>query len=170
MRCTVILLFAAGAMLAGCASAEGQYPSLAVRDVERVQGRFEPIESAPLDVPEVQVDLAGGLDARLASLLTQARAAHEEFVASTPAAANRAAAASGAAIGSDAWAAAQVALADLDSIRSRTAIALGDLDILYIAASVQAEERGAIDVVRERVIAIVSEEDEALAQLRARVR
>ncbi|MBL4717120.1 MAG: hypothetical protein JKZ02_01450, partial [Erythrobacter sp.] len=65
---------------------------------------------------------------------------------------------------------AQVALADLDSARSIAAIALGDLDILYTAATVQAEDATPIAAARMTVIALVAEEDDVLARLRAQVR
>lgn len=157
--------------LAGCASTgTGGYPSLAVRDVERVQGNFEPVPTQQLDVPAVEVDLSGGLEARLAALLTQARDAHAAFIAAQPAAERLVAAAGGSDVGSDSWAAAQVALADLDSARSIAAIALGDLDIIHAAASVQAGNAVGIDAARGQVIALVSEEDAVLERLRSRVR
>ena len=157
--------------LAGCSSTgtEG-YPSLAIRDVERVQGSFEPVPAQRLDVPEVEVDLAGGLEARLASLVAQARDAHGEFKAAQPGTERLVAAAGDAAVGSDSWAAAQVALADLDSARSLAAIALGDLDIIHGAAEVQAEDTSAIETARGQVIALVAEEDAILQRLRAGVR
>lgn len=157
--------------LAGCSSTATEgYPSLAIRDVERVQGSFEPVPTQKLDVPEVEVDLAGGLDARLSALVAQARSAHADFLSSRPGAERLVAAASGAAIGSDNWAAAQIALADLDSARSVAAVALGDLDIIHAAAEVQAEDTGAIDEARNRVLTIIGEEDAALQRLRDRVR
>lgn len=157
--------------LAGCAStADDGYPSLAVREVERAEGTFEPVESKRLDVPQVETGLTGGLEARLAALVDQARSAHAQFTGSVGTAEQRVAAASGSAVGTDRWAAAQVALADLDSARSSAAIALGDLDILYGAAAVQAEDTSAIEAARNTVIALVSEEDAILERLRARVR
>lgn len=169
LRLPALLPFALA--LAGCSSTgSSDYPSLAIRDVERAQGQFEPVSSrAQIDVPPVPVDLTGGLPARLAALTAQAQAAHAEFLDSRPDAVRLAAAAEGSSPGSAAWAAAQVALADLESARSQAAIALGDLDILYISATVQAEERSAITVARDQVIALIAEEDEALARLRAQV-
>ncbi|WP_157075185.1 hypothetical protein [Erythrobacter sp. AP23] len=161
----------AAILLAGCAStASDRYPSLAIRDVERAEGTFEPVPSPRLDVPEVEVDLAGGLEARLAALLGHAQAAHTDFTSAVPAAERRVEAAAGSAMGSDSWAAAQVALADLDSARSNAAIALGDLDILFTAATVQAEDAAAIAATRDAVVALVAEEDAVLERLRARVR
>ena len=167
--------FLAAIALLSCAAcstteADSRYPSLAIRDVERVEGTFEPVPTRTLDVPVVETGLTGSLDQRLTGLLDQAGAAHEAFLASVPAAQRRVAAASGAAIGSDSWAAAQVALADLDASRSLAAIALGDLDILYAAAEVQAEDVSAIEAARSRVIALVGEEDAVLARLRSRIR
>ena len=154
-------------LLAGCAgTASERYPSLATRDVERAEGTFEPVPGRQLEVPQVPVTMSGSLDERLAALVEQARGAHAEFTGAVPAAERRV----GAAAGSDSWATAQVALADLDSARSIAATALGDLDILYTAATVQAQDSAAIAAARETVIALVREEDDVLARLRAQIR
>lgn len=156
--------------LAACATSGDRYPSLAIRDIERAEGRFEPVASTPLAVPEVAVPATGPIGERLAALGAAAAASHRAFLASAPAAARRASAAAGAAIGSDAWASAQVALADLDSTRSTTAIALADLDTLMVANAVQARDISAIEAVRQQVIAQVTEQDSVLARLRAQLR
>ncbi|WP_370189088.1 hypothetical protein [Qipengyuania sp.] len=158
-------------LLAGCATtAAERYPSLATRDVERAEGTFEPVETAKLEVPPVEVDQGTNLAERLDALVAQAREAHAGFLAAVPAAERRVRAASGSSVGSDSWAVAQVALADLDSARSTAAIALGDLDILFTAATVQAEDAAAIVTARDSVIALVAEEDAVLERLRAQVR
>ena len=157
--------------LAACQTTpDGAYPSLAIRDVERVEGRYEPIPGDPIDVPPVEVPLDGPLDQRLAALVEQGRSAHARFTEAAPRASRLASAASGASVGSDAWASAQVALADLDSIRSDAAIALADLDLLFIAASVEANETPALADARRTLLALIQEEDRTLADLRARVR
>ena len=158
--------------LAACATARdaGRYPSLAIRDVERAQGQFTPVPATPLDVPPVDVAMAGSLPDHLAGLGAAADASHRAFLSAAPGAARLAGAAAGAAIGSDAWAAAQVALADLDSARSTTAIALGELDTLMVSRAVQGEDITAIEAVRQQVLAHIGEEDAALAGLRAKVR
>ena len=156
-------LFAA-LLLAGCASTAGDsYPSLAVRDVE-------PAAPRQLDVPPVAIDAEGDIPVRLESLVAAARDAHEQFTAAVPAAQRRVQAAGNAAVGSDSWASAQVALADLDSARSNAAVALGDLDILFTAATVQAQDTAAIAAARATVVALVTEEDVVLERLRAQVR
>lgn len=171
MSCPAHLLLPAfcALLLSACASNGDEFPSLATRDVERAQGQFEPIAVDPIDVPEVPVNYEGSLDGRLAMLVEAAGAAHARFNRSEAAARRTVAGASGAATGSDSWASAQVALSDLESIRSETAIALADLDILHIAASVAAENRVQIDTARASVIALVEEEDAVLAELRSRV-
>ena len=156
--------------LGACASAGGDYPSLATRDAERAEGQFNTGEPARLDIPPVEVDLTGGLETRLASLVSAAEEAHAEFLSVEPRATRLVAAASGSAVGSDSWAAAQVALAELDSARSRVAVPLGDLDAIYTAATVAAGDTATIVEARDRVIAIVSREDATLETLRARVK
>lgn len=164
------LIFAALPALAACATSGDRYPSLAIRDIERAEGRFEPVASAPLAVPEVAVRDASPLADQLAALGASAAASHRAFLASASVATRHANAAAGAAIGSDAWASAQVALADLDSARSATAIALADLDTLMVANAVQARDLAAIEAVRQQVLAQVTEEDVILARLRANIR
>ena len=172
MRCNLALATAIvlGTSLAACATPDDKYPSLAIRDVERAQGQFEPVASTPLDVPQVPIPANGPLGERLAALESAASAAHSAFLDSAPRATRLASAAAGAAVGSDDWATAQVALADLDSARSRSAVTLADLDTLMVASAVQAEDVSAIEVVRQQVLAQVGEEDEILARLRAQVR
>lgn len=166
-----IVLAVTAFALAGCTTTTSdRYPSLGVRDVERAEGAFEPVPGPQLDVPEVDVELTGGLDARLAALLGQAQDAHARFSDTVPAAERSVRAAGGSPVGSDSWAAAQVLLADLDSERSSAAIALGDLDILFTAAAVQAEDINAIAATRDAVIALVNQEDAILERLRAQVR
>ncbi|MBU2340836.1 MAG: hypothetical protein KKE77_06275 [Alphaproteobacteria bacterium] len=155
--------------LSACASSGDEFPSLAIRDVERAQGQFEPIPVAPIDVPEIPTNYEGSLGDRLATLVESARAAHERFVRSEGVARRTVSGAGRAPVGSDNWASSQVALADLESIRSDTAIALAEIDILHIAASVAAEDRVRIDAARDSILALVEEEDAALSELRARV-
>lgn len=154
-------------LLAGCATADEEYPSLAIRDVERAQGQFETGEPARLDIEPVETAFDGPLSETVAGLVDTAAEAHAQFTSIQPRAARLVAAARGSGVGSDSWAAAQVALAELDSARSQAAIALGDLDTLYVAARTAAEEADAIDAARNRVIALVAEEDAVLGRLRA---
>lgn len=151
--------------LCACASTSDRYPSLAIRDAERVQGAFEPdTAEAPEVVPSPpSADLLG----RLSQLRQAASGAHREFVSAVPAAQRLAAAAGG--IGSDSWASAQVALSSLDGARSKAAVPLGDLDVLFIDATIAADQRQAIGEARDEVLRLIAEEDAVLARLRQRL-
>ncbi len=153
--------------LAACAKSDVEYPSLAIRDVERVQGEFAPAPVTALEVPSLEVDLTGGLEARLASLVASAQDAHSAFTQIEPRVARLARAASGSAVGSDTWASAQVALAELDTARSQAAIPLAELDALYVSATTSASDRTEIEQARDRVIYLVAQEDAVLAELRS---
>jgi hypothetical protein len=162
IRCLPPLVFAA--LLSACASS-GDYPSLAQRPAERAQGTFTPDAAEPAPPPPVAP--SANLVARLSELRSQAEAAHAEFVRAAPAA-ERLASAAGSR-GSDSWAAAEVALADLDSIRSRVAVALADLDTLWVDSTIEPGPRESIGAARSAVEALVAEEDAMLARLRGRV-
>jgi hypothetical protein len=153
--------------LAGCAGTGNDYPSLSIRDAERVTGTFdtdggESAQTAPLPAP-------AGLGEQLAQLTSAASAAHAEFLAAAPQAERLVEVGAGAAIASERWAAAQIALADLDSARSRAAIQLGDLDLLYTDATLAWQERETIGTAREEVTGMIAEEDAILARLRNRM-
>lgn len=155
--------------LSACSSTSGDYPSLAIRDVERVEGRFEAGERRQIDVPEVEVELAGGLDAQLAQLVAAARTAHERFTALVPQARRRVAAAGSRSVASDAWGSAQVAVAELEAARSVAAVPLGDLEAIYVSQTVQAAQSPAMLAAREQVLGWIAEEDAVLAELGARL-
>ena len=155
----------AAILLAGCAGSGDKYPSLAIRDVERA-GYFD---AGPATPPEPRQPPSGAVLEQVAQLRTEAAAAHWRFLAAVPGA-RRLANAAGRAVESDSWAAAQVALADLESKRSQAAVPLGDLDLLFVDATLANVERTAIAAAREEVVALVAEEDAVLADLRGRVR
>ena len=151
-------------LAAGCASApEGKYPSLMIRDAERVSGAIEVEPYVPPAPPADTLASAGEAAAR-------ARAAHAEFMAALPAARSRVGAARGGGTGSDAWSIAQVAVANLEGARGEALVALADLDALYVATSTEGQavapvqdERGEIAALIEQETAII---DELLAALR----
>lgn len=118
-------------ILAGCASASGDYPSLGVRDAERRTGVMAPAE------PEPVAQLSPEAAESVAALVARARAANADYLAKLPAARSAVRAASGAALGSEGWAVASVAIAALETERSRTMIALADLDRLYVAVAIE---------------------------------
>lgn len=172
IRAKACLLPAALAMLTAACSATRDYPSLALRDVERVQGSATPAASdaAPLPAPP---PASTELTARLEGLVTMAREADRRFQASRGDA-ERAVGASGA-ISSDSWSSASVALAKLETARSGAMVALADLDTLFVdardAAPLQPTPRmEAIAVAREQVESWVSAQDDVIARLAGRLR
>jgi len=142
-------------MLAACATPGDEYPSLAIRDAERVTGTLEPVAPTPYGPPPTPAAVVDRLD-RLAA---DAASAHRAFLAEAPAARSVIAAASGAEFGSDGWARASVALAGLEGSRSRAMIALADLDRLMVDAGVEGGELTRIVAVRDTVTAQVNEEN-----------
>lgn len=166
---TIFLPLVALAMTAGCASSNG-YPSLAMRDAERVTGTFAPAtESENTDsAPEPEIPADATLSARIDGLLDSAKAAHARFMDAAPRA-RRLASAAGS-VGSDSWASAQVALADLESQRSQAAIALSTLDEIHVEGVTTNTLPGIVAEARDTVIALIGEEDTLLLQLRAKVR
>lgn len=173
-------------LLAGCASSE-EFPSLAWRPAEligekslasadhaestpaRIAGSGAPAVPAG-DAAVTQVAVSADLSARLAQLGEAARAANERFSGKRSRAVSLASAARGAAQGSEAWAVATVAMADLESARSDVMISLGELDRLYAAARVDGGDGGAIAAVRDQVTAWVADEDAVLADLGGRLK
>lgn len=158
--------------LAACAAGTRPYPSLERRPAERGYGSGQPV-SSPAPAP-VATAPSGDLMARLASLRAQALAAHQAFEAKRAGAARKVAAAQGAAVASENWSVAQVALAELESARSNAMIALADLDSLLVAAAranvdAPTPDLPAVEKVRAEVTDWIGSEDEALAALRGRL-
>lgn len=155
--------------LPACASSGGDYPSLAIRDAERATGSLEVPAEEPVTPPAPPPPLSSDVIERLAQLRASATEAHRDFTASVPAAERAVRSAAGAGVASDAWATAQVALANLESARSQTAIPLADLDLIYADAALELDLRQPIVAAREDVAAMVAEEDAVLERLRARL-
>ena len=157
---TKLALPAAALMLAGCAGApEGAFPSLAIRDVERVTGTLAP---PPVFTPAAPAPAT--LD-RLAALRADAAEAHARFLAAAPAARASIGAASRAATGSERWARAQVALAGLETIRGQAMIALADLDRIYVDAATSGGALASVAAARDEVARMVEEEDRLIDSL-----
>lgn len=127
-RLALVLLTSSALFLGGCADRAG-FPSLARRPAEDVYARAAQSQPAP------QPALSQGLVGRLSALRATAREAHQSFVARQPAAARAVSAATGAAKGTEAWSVASVAVAGLESARSRLGLPLADLDRLEVEAS-----------------------------------
>ena len=156
--------------LAACSADTTSYPSLARRPAERAVDSPAPPSPVPVaTAPDSR------LPARLAALVEQAREAHNHFSARRESAERTVASGNGSAPGSDSWATANVALADLESARSEAMIALADLDELFAAARTgsgapaSSGDWATIAAARDQVTALIGEEDRILADLRGRL-
>lgn len=155
-------------VLAACSSAGG-YPSLALRDVERIAARSEPKAETPLPPPSAD------LVSRLSGLVSGAEAADRQFRDLQGSTATTVARAAGATAASDSWASAQIALAKLETSRSSAVAALAELDTLYADAR-NAEPAGtspsaeAIAEARKQVSDLVADQNGVIAGLSARLR
>jgi len=156
-----LLVATAFGSLGACATPSEEYPSLALRDAERVEGTLQPAAPAPYVPPPTPAAVLG----RLEQLGAEAASAHQAFLAEAPQVRSAVAAARGAEPGAESWARAQVALAGLESSRSKAMIALADLDRLYVDAAVEGEELDRIGAVRDRVAAQVGEQDATIGSL-----
>ena len=136
-----LLIALACAATAACASGPDAYPSLAIRDAERVSGTLQPAE------PYVPTPAAPAVLANAATLVEQAAAAHESYRGKLAGARSAVEAARGAGFGSEPWAAASVAIAGLETERSRAMIALADLDRLAVAAATAIRSRSASAII-----------------------
>lgn len=160
MRCSRALLLLP--LLTACATTPSdEYPSLAIRDAERATGVFEPVVPAPYVPPPTPAAVVD----RLGQLSAEAASAHQAFLAEAPAARSAITGASGAEFGSDSWARASVALAGLESARSKAMIALADLDRLMVDAAVDGGELERIVSVRNTVTAQVDQQNATIETL-----
>lgn len=159
---STLTLLALPLLLAGCATPEGSYPSLAIRDGERMTGMMQPVEVRPEAPPATP----GAVLDRLTQLAGQAQQAHSAFMAEEAKA--RQAIVRGLALetGSDGRAAGEVALASLEASRNTALIALADLDRLYADAVTNGDESVRIEAVRNEVLALIRLEDDMLAAVR----
>lgn len=164
-------LLAAAVLLQACA-ASTEFPSLAVRDVERVEGSGTPAAGTADALPALP-PASADLTTRLAGLLDVARKAHASFQAKQPAT-ERAVAAAGPAR-SDGWTSAEVALSDLQTSRSGGLTALAELDQLYVDERAAHPEQvspaaATIATTRDQVDGWVAAETAVITRLGARLK
>lgn len=160
--CLIFLTLSLGA----CASPQGDYPSLGVRDGERMTGAIDTAApAAPVERRPLSTDVA----TRVEQLRELARTTHENFVEIERRAARLVEAASGNAITTKANASAQIALAELQSAHEATLALLAELDVLLAEATLADAQTADIAAAREQVGATVAAEQAALAALSARL-
>jgi len=150
------------AVLTACASDQSEYPSLAIRPAERASGTMQPPAAEPVLTPPPSATLD-----RLVQLTAEAEASHKAFLGQVASTRSAITAGRGAAVGSDAWARAEAALADVRAARGKTMVSLADLDRLFVDAGTQGQATDRIGAARERVSSLVGEEDRALSGLSA---
>lgn len=153
--------------LAACAGGAPPeaYPSLAIRDVERVQGTLAPPAPPPPPPSPSPAQLA-----ELDQLVGEARGAHATFLEAEPAARRTVGAVRGAVTGSEGWARAQLALAGLQARRSQTLVPLADLDRLYVDAATSGKPLETLAAAQGVVETLVAEESRAIAALEMMLR
>lgn len=120
--------------LAGCSGA-GHFPSLAQRPAELAFAQTPPAPPPPAPGTADTATLH-----QIAALRADAAHAHDSFAHRAEDADHLAAAARGAAVGSEAWAAATTAQGALDSARNDTVLVLADLDALRTRTAVSAAD------------------------------
>lgn len=145
--------------LSACAGADDRYPSLAVRDAERVQGSLTPAPSADNTPPRV-VD-AGSIN----TALEQARSAHSEFTKHQGEVGQLVVAARGLSSDDDRRAEALSGMAQLISLHGQTNLALGDLDTLEAQAASDFGETEQIRAAQVSVLRMVATQELMLESL-----
>lgn len=161
-----ILVAVSALSLAACASDTAEYPSLARRPAERVSGEMPVVAPTPIATTPADPMLGSTLD----SLVAQARAADSRFAERESRARALVGAAAGAAVASEAWSVATIALADLESARSDAMIAMAQLDTLLASARIETQETAAITAAHDAVGAIIARQDGIIADLHSRLR
>ncbi len=159
-----IALFSLGAVDAQAATRP--YPSLAKR----------PVESHTRETGTVATPAPAAADPALAqevsSLQTKATTADAAFQSELGKQRENISAATGSAVMSEAWVAAQMAISTVDSVRYESVAALATLDTLNVARQDSADtarvtaDLATIEPVRTRVLAIVDAQNDALDTLR----
>lgn len=155
-------------LLPSCAPRDGDYPSLTLRNAERAGADRTPstdglalVDTAPPS-PAVQAEIDKAAAA--------AQAAHRRFLTALPAARRAVAAGANASVENEAYAAAQIALGNLQTIRSETVFALADLDALLAARSNALLSAAEVRATRETVAALLQEENAAVEALERALR
>jgi len=170
-RIRIAMALGAASLLQACA-ASSEYPSLARRTAERVEGSGTPAAGAT-QAPALLPPATADLSARLNGLLSAARQANARFEARRPSA-ERAVASAGAVSG-ETWTSAQVALSDLQAARSGAVTALAELDQLYVNARADypaqvSPAAAAIATARDEVQGWVESQDATIDRLGRRLK
>jgi hypothetical protein len=157
-----VIVLPTALLLNGCAASQG-FPSLAVRDSERVAATMDtPAAPAPAYVPAAP---APATLADLDRLLGQVRTSHQRFTGAADAATRIVSAAHGAGSGTDAWFAAQVAIADLESQRGEAMVAMADIDRLYVQAAMDGGDTARLTAARSEANGLIDQQTAVITSL-----
>ena len=154
--------------LSGCAETLTGYPSLAKRAVENA-----PVAEPVAAPAPVEADPA--LQSQVDRLSAQAQSGSAAFDRAWPAADRAARSAAGAAVSSEPWVAAQLAISVLEAARNDSVSALASLDTLYVERSnavAEGKVRGGveqIDVARKAALGIVDSQNDRIDAVKARL-
>jgi hypothetical protein len=156
--------------IGGCAASTARYPSLERWPAERMA--FVPGSASTESATPADNTVSPDLSAKLASLVGQARGSRSDFAARQPA--TERALAAGGAPGSDSWARASTALAELETARDPAVQALAQLDELEVdnrtkQAGAENADTAAIVAARDEVAAITDAQAQVVTRLRARL-
>ncbi|MEM7689721.1 MAG: hypothetical protein AAF291_11935 [Pseudomonadota bacterium] len=167
--------------LSACAGSRADYPSFAIptanEEAARVSMRFPGVEVPDVtQAPPPVEPLPAELDARLAAINRRAEAAANAFRADLDGAQSSARAGRASARESDAWANAQLRVADLTAHHSAAQLALADLDALAVTAQLgqsagtsTAKEGQMIAQLQTQLGQTVSEQARLLDQINAQL-
>ncbi len=151
-----------GALLTtGCAVDPDRYPSLAIRDIERTTGKFA------VDIQRSETASPPSLSARpdVSQFIAKAQSAHTRFQAAQLGARKSVLNGRGQSADSLAYTNALLALAELSSLRSDTALALGDIDLMRSQAETDLMQADHIVAAQAEVMTMLTEQDAVMAQL-----
>jgi hypothetical protein len=121
-----VIIIAFATLLSGCASIEGDFPSLSKRAYET----DTPVEDPAAMPAPITTALPADLERQTDALVARARKAHNAFESALGAARSTAQSASGTATGSEAWVNAHMVLSRTDGARADAVAALGEMDQL----------------------------------------
>lgn len=158
------ILLGLSSLLAACASGGGNYPSLAIRDNERMTGSASAPQPARLTE---RVALSTDIATRIGQLEELGRANHAEFAELAVRASRLVTAARGTAITTKANASAQIALAELQSAHEATLSVLAELDVLLAEATLAGAQLTAIESARGEIAALSDDEQVRIGSLGA---
>ena len=149
--------------LGACAQDAKEFPSLAKRPAERLTATFGAPDTpaAPQPLPQPSANVLGEIE----SLVAKAQQADARFRRGEVAARRLTGQAGRARIGSEPWAAATMAVSELEAARGQAMDPLAELDRMFADAMTRGEDVTRIADARDRVIGIITRQDQTLIGL-----